>query len=196
MSSRSERTRAAILDAAWVRLEAGGAGHLEDIAADAGVSRQSVYLHFESRAGLLLALVEHVDRQLGLYVEIERVMAIQDPVEQLTAVLDLTAIFEPKVHGLAMTLHHEAAGDPAIAAAYEDRMQHRRGGLHATLSAIHAQGRLRDEWEVSEVVDVLWEAQSPTTYDHLVVERGWSTQRWMMWVHTLASWFVLPPSES
>ena len=196
MTSRSERTRAAVLDAAWARLEAGDAGHLEDVAADAGVSRQTVYLHFESRAGLVLALVEHIDRRLGLYAEIERVMAIQDPVEQLTAVLDLTAVFEPQVHGMAMTLHHEAAADPAIAAAYEDRMRHRRGGLHATLSAIHAQGRLRGDWEVDEVVDVLWEVQSPTTYDHLVVERGWSVDRWMQWVHTLASWFVVPPEEA
>ncbi len=196
MSSRSERTRAAVLDAAWARLEAGETGHLEDIAADAGVSRQTVYLHFESRAGLLLALVEHVDRRIGLYEEIGRIMAITDPVEQLFATLDATVLFEPRVHGLAMTLYHEGAVDEAVAAAYENRMEHRRGGLRAALSAIQAQGRLRDEWELGEVVDLLWEAQAPTTYDHLVIQRGWSVERWSAWVHTLASVFIVPDPEA
>lgn len=182
--------RSPLLDAAWRRLESGEPARLVDIAGDADVSRQTVYLHFESRSGLLLALVAHIDHELGVYDEIQKVMVVPDPVDRLFAVLDLTSHFEPQVHGMAMTLYREGADDPEVAAAYDDRMRHRRAGMHAAVSAVAEAGRLRSGWTVDEVVDLLWEAQAPTSYDHLVVERGWNPERWGTWTRTLATWFI------
>ena len=56
-----------MLEAARALLEerSAQAVKLEDVASRAGVSRQSVYLHFGSRAGLLLALVAHVEASRG-----------------------------------------------------------------------------------------------------------------------------------
>ena len=61
-----------------------------DIAAASGVSRQLVYHHFESRAGLLVAMARHHDAASGFR---ERLVATRElaPVEGLEAVLSTVA---------------------------------------------------------------------------------------------------------
>ena len=63
MSSEGPDTRTRILNAAWSLLESGrGAGvRMSDIAKEAGISRQALYLHFPNRADLLVATTQHVD---------------------------------------------------------------------------------------------------------------------------------------
>ncbi|GAA4607944.1 AcrR family transcriptional regulator [Actinoplanes octamycinicus] len=55
-----ERSRAAVLDAAITVLGRRPDASVEDVAAAAGVVRQTVYAHFGSRAALLTAVVEHL----------------------------------------------------------------------------------------------------------------------------------------
>ncbi|MEO1505580.1 MAG: helix-turn-helix domain-containing protein, partial [Pseudomonadota bacterium] len=62
MSSAESDTRTRILQAAWRLLEEGAAGvRMSDIAKAAGVSRQAVYLHFPTRAKLLIDTTRYVD---------------------------------------------------------------------------------------------------------------------------------------
>ena len=58
-----EGTRARVLRVAWQMIDQRRTVSftLVDVAREAGVSRQTVYLLFGSRAGLLLAMVEDVD---------------------------------------------------------------------------------------------------------------------------------------
>ena len=52
---RATRTRHHILDAAWALvMEQGASASIADIAAAAGITRQSVYVHFGSRGGLVI----------------------------------------------------------------------------------------------------------------------------------------------
>lgn len=190
MSSRTQQTRRAILAAAWRRMEAGESTRLADIASEAGVSRQAVYNHFASRGGLLLALVEHVDAELGLFERIQRVRAVADPADRLVATVAMSASFEPEVEGIVRAMVRQAAQDPEVAAAIEDRMVHRRAGLREVVALLAEQGRLAGDFTVDEVVDLLWEAGAPTSYQHLVVERGWAHERWSQWLVQLAEGFV------
>ena len=59
----SSDTRSRILEAAWKLLEdgAGGEVRMSDIAKKTGISRQAVYLHFPSRADLLIAVTRYID---------------------------------------------------------------------------------------------------------------------------------------
>ena len=177
MSTKREKTREKLLEAAWKRLERGDAAKLDEVGADVGVSRQAVYLHFGSRGGMLLALVEHIDQKLGLSQRIEAALAQDDPVAQLEAVLELTASYQPEIHGVALALMRLSDTDADVRAALEDRMQHRRRGLEVIVKRIAADGRLREEWSTGEVVDALWEAGAPSSFQHLVVERHWKPTR-------------------
>ncbi|MFT4874517.1 TetR/AcrR family transcriptional regulator [Congregibacter sp.] len=62
MSSKSLETRGKILDSAWSLLVGGSnAVRMSDIAKLTGISRQAVYLHFPSRAELLIATTRYID---------------------------------------------------------------------------------------------------------------------------------------
>ena len=68
MSSQDIETRTRILQASVRLLEAqrGQSVRMGDIAREAGISRQAVYLHFASRAELLEATTQYLDERLGL----------------------------------------------------------------------------------------------------------------------------------
>ncbi len=74
MSSASADTRVRILETTVRMLEeSGGRGvRMGDIAGEAGVSRQAVYLHFASRADLLVAATRYLDEKLDVEGRIAR----------------------------------------------------------------------------------------------------------------------------
>ena len=63
MPSANFDTRERILNAAWKLLEADKAASVRmgDIAKEAGISRQALYLHFSTRAELLVATARYLD---------------------------------------------------------------------------------------------------------------------------------------
>lgn len=192
MSKKRDRTRLTILEAALARVtKPNDPARLEDIAADAGVTRQSIYLHFGSRGGLLTALVAHTDEVHELGAQIAHIMAIPDPVEALEQILGFAASFEPKIHGVAMALLRLAPSDPDAAAALEDRMRMRRAGFAEMLRRIDEAGRLSPDWTARQVADVLWEVTAPSSFEHLVVERGWSVKTYERWLVHLARSFLV-----
>ena len=67
VSAPQRNARAHILETAWALVGEHGvqAVTVADIAAASGVSRQLVYHHFESRAGLLVAMTRHHDAASG-----------------------------------------------------------------------------------------------------------------------------------
>jgi AcrR family transcriptional regulator len=185
MSTKKQQTRERLLEAAWKRLERGDRARLEDVGTDVGVSRQAVYLHFGSRGGMLLALVEAIDERLGLAERLRAAQASGDPVEQLERTLALGAQYEAEIHGVAMAFLRLHAEDEDVRAAFENRMERRRQSYAAIVRRIALAGRLRKDWSIREIVDALWEAGSPSSYQHLVVERGWTPSRygeWLIWL--------------
>jgi AcrR family transcriptional regulator len=190
VSSRKQKTRENLLEAAWKRLERGDPAKLEEVGADVGVSRQAVYLHFGSRGGMLMALVEYIDAKLGLGDKIRAAQHPDDAIAELEATLALAADYQPQIQGVAMALVRLSDTDDDVRAALEDRMQLRRRGFESIVKRIAADGRLRPEWSVGEVVDALWEAGAPSSYQHLVVERGWKPARYREWLVWLARSFL------
>lgn len=91
-----------------------------------------------------------------------------------------------------MALATLAATDADARAAFEDRMARRRGGLLEGLRAVKRQGRLARGWKVEQVADALWEAGAPSSYQHLVVERGWSGEAFERWLLHLGRSFLVP----
>jgi AcrR family transcriptional regulator len=196
MSSRREKTRATILEAAWKRLSIpGDPARLEDIAADAGVTRQSVYLHFGTRAGLLVAVVQHMDEVLGLMARIAEIRAVEDPVEAFEKNLRLMASYQTRIHGVAMALTRLKETDPDARAAFDDRMKARHDGLLALLRVLSRAGLLAQDWTLGKVADVIWEAGAPSSYEHLVVERGWTPKDFERWLVHLGRSFLTPEAR-
>lgn len=182
MSSRKEQTRRTILDAAWTLLSERppDSVRLQDVAEAADVSRQTVYLHFRSRGGLLVELIEYTDQVLGLYALLEDIAAQPTAEARLERTLQVTARYASRIHKLAIAFAR--AQDDDVRQALESRMEQRRGELRAVLTELADEGRLTETWTVEQAVDLLWSVGAPETYELLVVQRGWTVDVYEAWL--------------
>lgn len=178
-------TRIAILRAAQRLLDRYGPERvrMSDVAREAGFSRQAVYLHFGSRAGLLVALVEHVDRTAGIEARVAAVLAAPDGPEMLRRFIHFHAEFNPHVHAAGNAIAHARHRDPDAAAAWESRTQGRLAGCRELVRRLVAEGRLAAGWTAEEAADLAWALTALDTWHALVMERGWTSAQYEQHLH-------------
>jgi AcrR family transcriptional regulator len=181
-------TRTAILSAARRLLEKRGyfGVGLDWIARAAGVSRQAVYLHFGSKAGLLLALVDWIDQTGQLPELTRRVEEATTGSEALDRFIELHAAYVPEVLGVATVLESARRTDPDAAAAWEDRMERRYGAARSVVGRLARDGVLAEGLTTAEATDLLWALTSIQTCEQLIVTRGWSPRRYERHLKRLA----------
>ncbi len=167
-------TRSEILDVAWELIASRGAEiSMQDIAAATGVSRQSVYLHFKSRGGLLMALVRHADEKFTIQADFERAIRTPGAAERLDACLKVWFAFAQKIRPVATDLIRLRKTDPDASAAWEDRMRDLRAWERGLIQSLAAEEALASHWTVADATDYLWSASSIQSYDLLISDRGW-----------------------
>lgn len=178
-STRAARTRSRILEAARRLLEERGyhGVGLETVAAEAGVSRQSIYVHFGSKANLLLALVADVDAKEGLPELAAAVDRARSGSEALDRFVDLVATLTPRVYRTAAVLDSARREHPEAEAAWRDRMASRRRTCRRIISRLGDEGLLAPGWVRAEAADFLWAMSSLRMWEDLVVERRWPAAR-------------------
>ena len=159
---------------------------LEDVAGRAGVSRQSVYLHFGSRAGLLLALVAHVDESGPLGELSGRVTRARTGADVLDAALSVQADYWPSIYRIARAFDEARRADAAIAEAWDDRMERRRASCRSVVERLADAAELDPRWTVDDAADVLWALTSMRTWEDLVIDSGWSRDRYVDCLSTAA----------
>jgi AcrR family transcriptional regulator len=188
MSSISEpapkSTRETILAAALKLFTEFGPGEirLEDIAQRAGVSRQSVYIHFGSRAGLLLALVQYVDTDGILEGLVQRVFSAPNPLDALDAVAHLHAEYSPLVYPVARVFMTGRYEDEALKVGWEDRMEARRNVYRFVIEWTEREGLLGLEWEVESATEMVFAITSWQVWELLVIDQGWPKEQYERYI--------------
>lgn len=188
--SRRKRTRIAILEAAielFLELSPnkGDAVRLEDIARRAGVSRRSIYVHFGSKPDLLVAMIQHFDVGGMLEHLVQRVVDAHTSRQALDAIAHLHTEYSPVAYPMAAVLMRHRHSDEALRAAWHDRMAARRTVYSAVVRRLQEDGLLASEWDVVSAVDVLSALTSWEVWEQLVVEQGWSKQRYRDYLRTV-----------
>src|SRR2546421_2812020 len=181
-SSRGSKTREAILDAARTLFEEHGyfAVGLEAIASKAGVSRQAIYLHFESKADLLRALHERVNTQ-DVAPAFERVWAAETAEDALDAWISATAEAVPKFLAIANTLNAARRSDPDVEATWKAPAEGRYADCLRLAARLKQEKKLTPRMKVADAADILWCQTSIWAYESLVVDREWPVARWVRW---------------
>jgi AcrR family transcriptional regulator len=189
MSSEAIETRTRILEATVRMLEErGGRGvRMGDIATAAGISRQAVYLHFASRAELLVAATRYLDEVLDVDRRLAPSRAANTGVERLALYIECWGHYMPDIYGVAKALLLAQDTDDAAAAAWKDRMLAMRDGCRAAIEALHADGTLAPEWMPRAATDALWTMLSVQNWENLTVECGWSTRQYVNRMKILAN---------
>ena len=155
---------------------------LEEVGREAGVSRQAVYLHFKSKAELLLAMAEYADERI-LVDEITRpVREAKTALKALEAGVAAYAAIEPQIYDAASVVYSARRSDEAAEAAWQNRMAFRRDNVRMGMERLKAEGNLDVAWTVEDATDFTWALLSVHTYEYLVIERGWDIERFVRYL--------------
>jgi AcrR family transcriptional regulator len=191
---QAEQNRQAVLAAARKRFLAQGyaATTIAEIARDAGVSVETVYKAFTTKAGVLKALFD-----VSVAGDDEPIPMVQrDVIQNVVNATEATRKLEIYAEHLASTMPRSApvqllARDGA--ASSRDAAEVWKQIRHETLTAMTMfasdlanTGQLRVSSRQAR--DVLWTYHAPELYELLVLERGWSAGRYGKFIaHALIS---------
>lgn len=158
---------------------------MSDIAKAAGVSRQAIYLNFESRTDLMVATVQYGDQ---IHDAATQVQPWRDApgVEKLDAWIKFWGNYLPQIFGVAKALMVAKESDEAAAAAWDDRMSDVRNSCHQTIVSVSKAGFLAPPWKVDAATDVLWTMLSVANYEQLTVTANWSTKQYVKHMQLVA----------
>lgn len=171
---RLQRTRTEILDCAWDLISKKGAEvSLAEIGKAAGISRQSVYDHFGSRGGLILALVRRADDRFDIKARLHAAFEDADPEVRLKNTIAVWITFVQEIYPVATDLIRLRSTDEAASVAWEDRMAELRQWLQQlTLSLEHDQA-LQEAWSAKSASEYLWAAFSVQSWGLLTRDCDW-----------------------
>ena len=188
---QAAETRAAVLAAAAELFAGRGwtATGMRDVAAAAGVSVETVYANFPSKAELLMAAIDVAvvgdDEPVPLAQRREfAVLATGSRADRIAAAARLITGINRRIGGLRRALGEAAISDPVLAQKVAEAEGRR---LTNTRQAVEfVTGRA-----AADVVDTVWAFTGVDVFHLLTDVRGWSTRRYEKWVRqTLAT--VLP----
>lgn len=194
----ARRNRDVILDTAERRfLEGGYAGTtIAALAAESGVSAETVYKVFGGKPGIVRALYERGLGGSGTTAAYDRSDAMRvletDPYSLMRKWGELTAEVAARVNPVLLLVQSAAAMDSNMAALLEQSQTDRLARMQHNARFLVDRGYLKDDLSFDEAVDVMWLHSSPEFYDLLVLRRGWSSERFGRYVGTSMAAALLP----
>jgi AcrR family transcriptional regulator len=157
---------------------------MPEIAKAAGVSVQTVYKTFANKATLLKAVFDVSvagDDEPVPIAERDTIAAIRaEPraAKQIAMYSRIVAGGSDRWVPVLLLARDAARVDRAAAAVWAQMRQETLTAMTYFAADLLATGQVRPEHSADDVRDILWTYHSPEVYELLVIERGWSTERY------------------
>jgi AcrR family transcriptional regulator len=198
MSRKTDQTRTRILQATLDQLASGSPEktRVSDIAKAAGISRQALYLHFPTRADLLIAATKFLDEQVNIDASLAESRAATTGEDRLSAFIRAWAGHIPVIYPIGRALMAIQESDPEARAAWADRMAAVRHGCAAAVADIARDGRLRPDLSERSATDLLWTLLSVRVWEQLTRDCGWSEAAYLAEITNQARAAILAPPRS
>lgn len=190
---KARATRRRVIMAAVRSFLAGGyaATTMAAVAAEAGVSPDTVFHLFGTKRGLLQEAMDVViggdDADIAL-LERAGPQAMREETDQGRQIALLASGMLAQLERLRPVedmLRSAAAIDPDIAALRADlQLRQRRQAMTAVAGWIAARGPLRGQISVEEAAAVLWTLTGPEVHRMLRTDCGWPPERYERWLRT------------
>lgn len=183
---QAQRTYDAVLAAGRQRFLSDGyaATTIASVAADAGVSVETVYKVFGGKSGLVTAIWERGLAGRGQVPAPERSDQMQatvsDPREIIRSWGKLTTEVAPEVAPILLLIRSAAATDAEMTRLLSQTDEQRLERMQHNARALD--GHLRPGVTRAQAAEILWTYSSPDLYDLLVLRRGWSVRRYGQFV--------------
>ena len=183
----SEQTKTRILETTWKVLEKRiDKNRMSDIATAVGISRQALYLHYPTRAELLIATTKHIDKVKKVNQRLELSRAAGSGIERLHFFIKAWGGYIPEIHGMSVALRNMRENDKAAAEAWDERMQAVRHGCQAAVRAIEKDGKLKSDLSEQVATDILWTLLTVENWEKLVLDCTWSQSEYEVMMIELA----------
>jgi len=183
-------TRSEILAAALRLFEQRGytATSMAAIAAEAGVALKTVYLAFQTKRGLLLALWHLLLRgdeepmPVGERPWFREVMDERDPERMLRLNARNSRIVKERAGTLLEILRSAAPTDAELDALWTRIQAELYDNQHSIVERLQKNHALRPGLGVDRGADILWTLNHPNLYRLLVGDRGWTSEQYEEWL--------------
>jgi TetR/AcrR family transcriptional regulator, regulator of autoinduction and epiphytic fitness len=198
--ARTRRTRTAVVEAArTLFLERGYvATTIAAISELSDTPPATVYRLFSSKLGILKAVLDGSiagdDRAVAV-LDRPRVRALvsdQDPREQLTGFAAMLSDLMTRAAPVHRILADAARSDQEAASLLADIARQRHEGQHRIARSLARSGALRPGVRERDAADIIHALASPEVYGLLVLDRGWSAERYETWLREILIDQLLP----
>jgi AcrR family transcriptional regulator len=179
---QAQRSRDAVLDTARRLFLSDGYAvtTVAAIASDAGVSVETIYKSFGTKAGLVTAIWQRGLDGRGPISAPSRSDELQasttDPEELIRRWGELTTEVMPLVAPILLLIRSAASTDPEMAALFAQTDHQRLQRMRHNARSLR--GHLRPGLTLTAAAEVLWIYSSPDLYDLLVLRANWSMDRY------------------
>jgi AcrR family transcriptional regulator len=182
-------TRREILSAAQRLFETQGyaATTMAAVAAEARVALKTVYLAFETKSGLLRALWhlllrgDEEDAPVMAREWYREVLEEPDPERQLRLNARNSKTVKLRIAPLIEVIRNAASADPDIEVLWSRIQTDFYDNQRAIVERLHRRKALRRGLDATRAADLLWTLNHPNVWQLLVVERGWTPDRFEKW---------------
>lgn len=181
--------RAVVAAARTLFLDRGYAATTVEAISDlAEVPPATVYRLFASKLGILKALLDASiagdDEPVAVQERPEVAARFDepDPVALLVGFAGVTTAINQRTNDVYRVLVSAAGSDPAAGELLGEIQQQRSHGQSRIARTLARNGGLRDGLRERDAIDIVHALMSPEVYRLLVVDRGWSPERYEAWL--------------
>jgi AcrR family transcriptional regulator len=188
-------TQDAILEAAGRLFAAQGypTTTMAAIASEAGVALKTVYVVFETKAGVLRSLWNALLRGADSDTPVtgqpwyREVLDEPDPEQQLRLNARNSRTGKLRLGGVLEAIRTAAASDPEIEELWERIQSEYHSNQRVIVESLAEKRALRPELDVVRATDILWTVNHPDVWQLLVGRAGWSSEQYEQWCADTAS---------
>jgi len=157
-----------------------GTTTMEAVASAADLSVATVYLSFQSKFGLLSALVDEAAEDPVL--DVKQVLNAAGLERQLAIGVHLIRQLHERTAPISGILRSGRGSDPRLAALWDDWQARHLSAVSQVARHLAAAGWLRGGFDHARAADVLYTLAGSETYRQLVIERGWRPNQFEEWL--------------
>jgi AcrR family transcriptional regulator len=191
--ARTRRTRAAVMEAARGLFDERGyaATTIEAISDRSDTPQATVYRLFASKLGILKSLLDASiggdDEDVAMLErpQVREVLAGEDPMSQLAAFAALLRGVMARVGSVHRILADAARSDQGAASLLAEVARQRHEGQRRIARSLARSRSLKPGLRERDAADIIHALASPEVYGLLVVDRGWSGERYEQWLRVL-----------
>lgn len=185
-AQQAERTRRRIAASARRLFARHGYGPttIEAMAAEAGVSVQTIYATFGSKRAVLLSLLDRIEAEADVDALMRAIEEDREPAHQLRAMVAFGARLFARASDLLAIARSAGHAEPDLVDLVHAGEQRRREGQAPIVRAWKRAGALRPGLTTGQAADILWSLTGEDVYRLLVEQCRWPTNRYQRWLES------------